>query len=216
MKTTTLLIALLMLAGCSTPKPALLRIVCIGDSLTSCGGSGGRYTDWLAAWMPEAEIINQGIGGNTLAQGRERYQTDVMDLCPDIVVIELGACDFWRAVRPLEELASELEYMAGTARHAGIQVVIASCFGDVESGDPSPEFVDEIRSGYGRGIARFEQQLAARYGCFYVPNMQADIKPVIDYPQYWGDDRHPNKAGNEKVARRIFIELEKARVAGRY
>jgi lysophospholipase L1-like esterase len=205
MKQLIFLAAVLLLAGCSTTKAlAPLRIVCIGDSLTACGGPGGRYTDWLAVWMPETEIINKGIGGNTLAQGRARYQTDVMDLKPDVIVIELGACDFWRAPRPMDELASELEYMVGTARHAGMGVVIASCFGDVGQGDPSPEFVDERRSKYGLEIARFERQLAERYGCVYVPNMQIDIKPVVKHPQYWGDDRHPNKEGNERIARRIF------------
>jgi len=202
----------LLLAGCVTPSEPV-RIVCIGDSLTSCGGQGGLYTDWLAAWLPECEIINKGIGGETLGQGRARYQRDVMALNPDVVVIALGANDFWRARQPVDDLASELEYMVGTARHAGIQVVVASCFGDVAAGDSSPEFVDKLRHRYGTGIAVFERQICERYNCFYVPNMQVDIKPVKEHPEYWGDDRHPNKAGNEKVARRILVELKKAMAA---
>lgn len=213
MKPFSLLIFLLLCAGCASVREPL-RVVCIGDSLTSCGGPGGRYTDWLAEWMPEAEIVNKGIGGNTLKQGRARYQRDVMDLAPDIVVIELGACDYWQTIRPIDELASELEYMVSTARQAGINVVLASCFGGVEQGDPSPECVDERRFIYSREIDRFERELTDRYGCFYVPNMQVDIKPAKDFPLCWGDNRHPNKAGNEYVARRIHAALKKAQHAG--
>lgn len=209
MKTKLLLPLILLLTGCITVKP-LLRVVCIGDSLTACGGPGGHYTDYLAAWLPQCEVINKGIGGDTLGRGRKRYQTDVMDLNPDVVVIELGANDFWRAKRPLDELSADLEYMVKTARQAGTQVVIASCFGDVETGDNSPEFKENVHARYACGIARFERDISVRYGCFYVPNMQIDIKPVKDHPQDWGDTHHPNKIGNERVARRILPELKKA------
>lgn len=209
MKKTGSWLFFLLLTGCITVKPPM-RVICIGDSLTACGGPGGHYTDYLAAWFPECEVINRGIGGDTLARGRARYQRDVLDLYPDIVVIELGANDFWKATRPLNELAADLEYMVKAARQTGAQVVIASCFGDVESGDPSPEFQEDVHARYAQGIARFERDICTRYGCFYVPNMQLDIKPVKNYPQDWDDTHHPNKTGNEKVARRIYPELKKA------
>jgi len=215
MKKPALWIFVLLLTGCMTVKSPP-RIVCIGDSLTACGGPGGHYTDHLAAWLPGCEVINKGVGGDTLAGGKKRYQRDVLDLNPDIVVIELGANDFWKAKRPLDELAADLECMVKAARRARAQVVIASCFGDVETGDTSPEFKEDVHARYARGIARFERDISARYSCFYVPNMQIDIKPVKDYPQDWDDSHHPNKKGNERVARRIFTELEKARAAGRH
>lgn len=198
-----------LLAGCaSVERP--VRVVCIGDSLTACGGEGGHYTDWLAAWMPDCEVINKGIGGDTLGGGRKRYELDVLALNPDVVVIELGANDFWRAKRPIEDLGADLEFMVSAAKEAGMQVVIASCFGDVEQGDPSPEFEEDVHSRYARGIARFEREICERYACFYVPNMQLDIKPVKEFPQYWDDTNHPNKVGNKFVARRILSELRKA------
>lgn len=215
MKTKILLSLFLLLTGCITAKTPP-RVVCIGDSLTACGGPGGHYTDFLATWLPQCEVINKGIGGNTLAQGRARYPQDVLALHPDIVVIELGANDFWKAKRPVEELAADLEYMVKAARQAGAQVVIASCFGDVESGDPSPEFQEDVHARYARGIARFERDICARYGCFYVPNMQIHIKPVKDHPECWDNTHHPNKTGNESVARQILPELEKALRAARH
>jgi lysophospholipase L1-like esterase len=212
MKTPLLLVALLYLTtGVSCADP--VRIVCLGDSLTTCGGQNGRYTDWLAQWLPRCEIINKGVGGDTLAQGRTRYQRDVLDLQPDIVVIQLGANDFWRAQRPIGDLAADLEYMVKLARHTGIQVVIASCFGNDTGGDPSEELVNRRQQHYGNGIAAFERRICERYGCFYVPNLQVDIKPIKSHPEFWGDHRHPNKAGNQKVALRILTELKKAMAA---
>ncbi len=213
MKCTLLLISALTLTGCTFAEP--LRIVCIGDSLTSCGGSGGRFTDHLAARLPEANIINKGVAGDTLGGGRARFEKDVLALHPDVVIIGLGANDFWQAKRPLADLAADLKYLVSAAREAGAQVVIASCFGDVDQGDPSPEFTEDRRSHYARGIARFERELVAQFGCFYVPNMQADIKPVADHPEFWNDNNHPNRAGNERVARRILKELQKALEAAR-
>jgi acyl-CoA thioesterase-1 len=205
---TKLLLMVSLFAGIVSAAP--LKIVCIGDSLTACGGPGGHYTDYLAQRLPDCEVINKGIGGDTLGGGRKRFGTDVLNLKPDVVVIELGANDFWRAKRPIEGLSADLEYMIRSAKESGAQVVIASCFGDVETGDPSPEFQEDLHVRYARGIARFERELCSRYGCFYVPNMQIDIKPREDHPEFWDDTNHPNKAGNEPVARRILAELEKA------
>jgi len=211
MKLYCLFILALLLACDVAAKP--IRIVCIGDSLTACGGSGGHFTDHLTSWLPGAEIINKGIGGDTLAGGRARYEKDVLLLQPDVVVIELGANDFWQAKRPIDDLAADLEYMISTARASNAQVVIASCFGDVEQGDSSPEFIEDLHSRYACEIARFERRLVTQYGCFYVPNMQLDIKPAKEHPEFWSDNNHPNKAGNERVARRILAELQKALTA---
>jgi len=98
-------IAMLLLPGC-TSKP--MTIVCIGDSLTVCGGKDGRYTDWLSEFLPKHKIVNKGIGGDILAGGRARFQHDVLDLTPDVVIIELGANDFWQQKRTIEELQKQI------------------------------------------------------------------------------------------------------------
>ena len=55
-------------------------IVCIGDSLTACGLPGGSYTDHLSKWLKKHTVINKGIGGDTLAGGRKRFEKDVLQL----------------------------------------------------------------------------------------------------------------------------------------
>jgi lysophospholipase L1-like esterase len=54
-----------------------------------------------------------------------------------------------------------------------------------------------------------EKEICDKHGCFWVPNMQVDIKPNGLKP-YWGDDFHPNKAGNELIAKRIEVVLKQA------
>lgn len=184
-------------------------IVCIGDSLTACGGDSGKYTDWLQQWLPMHNVINKGIGGDTLAGGRSRFERDVLSLKPDVVVIELGANDFWRMERPIDQLRQDLEDMILRARQAGIQIVVASCFGGRDYvRDEKIEFPPE-RYSFADQIAKMEQQLCLQYLCFYVPNMQIDIKPN-GRPPYWDDTNHPNKQGNRFVAKRILSELKKA------
>lgn len=193
--------------GTESARP--LRIVCIGDSLTTCGGSGGRFTDFLGAWLPQDEVINKGVGGDTLAGGRSRFGRDVLDLEPDVVVIELGANDYWAASRPLKDLRADLDFMVRASRDAGAQVVIASCFGGSEGTIGTEGPTGDRRAAYAAGIAGFERDIARQYDVFYVPSMQVDIKPNGRAP-YWSDRNHPNRQGNELVAKRILAQLKPA------
>jgi lysophospholipase L1-like esterase len=54
-----------------------------------------------------------------------------------------------------------------------------------------------------------EAEIVKKYNCFYIPNIQADIKPNTN-DEFWVDRNHPNSLGNEFVAKRIFEELKKA------
>jgi len=180
------------------------RVVCFGDSLTSCGGSGGRYSDYLAHALPGMLVINKGVSGETLADGRRRFRRDVLDLGPAALVIALGANDWKRNERSIEALREDLEFMVRSAREAGIRVVIAGVFG--EHPDPAGRALRERHKGP-EGLApqihRMEREIAARYGCGYVPNMQIDLNT----PDCWDATGHPSPAGNRLVAQRILEPL---------
>ena len=176
------------------------RIVCFGDSLTACGGEGGRYTDWLADSLPDCEIINKGIGGDTLAGGRARFQKDVIESKPDIVVIELGANDFWAKKRTISQLRDDLEFMVKKAQEQNIKVLIAGVFGNMVDADGNP--IPKVRGtdDFGRKILEMERELAFKYKCGHVENIQADLRDR----KYWADSNHPNKEGNRFVAQRLL------------
>jgi lysophospholipase L1-like esterase len=86
-------------------------LVTIGASLTDCerarpvgegfwrDGLGNGYVSLVAAMLaavhPEKHIrvLNTGIGGNTIQNLQNRWQTDVLDLQPDWVSVMIGAND---------------------------------------------------------------------------------------------------------------------------
>jgi lysophospholipase L1-like esterase len=192
------------------------RMICFGDSMTSCGGPGGRYSDYLARSFPEMLLINKGISGETLADGRRRFQRDVLDLKPVALVIALGANDWKRNERPIEALHEDLEFMVRSARQSGIEVVIAGVFG--EHPDPTGRALRERHkgpAGLAPQIHAMERALAERYGCGYVPNMQIDLNA----PHCWDASGHPSPEGNRLVAMQILDPLQetlrgRARVDG--
>ena len=53
----------------SAPGNEEKKIVCFGDSLTSCGGKNGRYSDMLQKSLPSYIFINSGKGGDTIGGG---------------------------------------------------------------------------------------------------------------------------------------------------
>ena len=195
-------------AGAAEPKP---RIVCFGDSLTSCGGVGGRYSDWLQKALPEYEVVNRGKGGDTLAGGLARLEAEVLNLSPRLVVLGLGANDYWRRKRPLADLKRDYETIVAQCRAAGARVLIISCFGNDKL--PEGESIDFARPGvprehYAAGLAQIERELVAKYDCTYVPDMQCGTLPK-GRRDLWSDSNHPNKEGNRIVAETLLPELRK-------
>ena len=200
-----------LLFGISSAHAEPLRIVCFGDSLTSCGGKGGRYSDMLQESLPEYQLINSGIGGDTIGGGLARFERDVLKWKPHCVIIGLGANDYWQRKRPLAELKKEYEIMISRCRAAGAKVLLISCFGNDKL--PDGAMPDFSKPGvplehYAAGIALYERELAEKYQCGYVPDMQCGILPK-GRKDLWSDSNHPNAAGNRIVADTLLPELRK-------
>ena len=198
-------------AGAESVPDARPAIVCFGDSLTSCGGVGGRYSDWLQRSLPEYRIVNSGKGGDTLAGGLARLDDAVLKHRPVCVIVELGANDYWRRKRTLGELAADYEAVVSRCRAAGIEVLIVSCFGN--SVPPDGRSLDYTKPGlphedYASGLAEIEHRLVVKYRCGYVPDLQCGITPK-GRPDLWSDSNHPNAQGNRIVAETILPELRK-------
>lgn len=192
-------------------------LVCLGDSLTSCGGKGGHFSDWLAAFMPDVRVIDAGVGGDTLDGGRARFERDVVAHKPDVVLIALGANDFWRNARLVSQMRDDLETMVREARTNGMEVVVASCFGERDFWEEVCTEFDFWRYGLAAQIARMEREVCDAHNCLYVPNMQVDVKPNR-LPPFWDETDHPNREGNEQVALLLLPTLRQAlarKAAGR-
>ncbi len=187
------------------------KIVCFGDSLTSCGGKGGKYSDMLQNALPEYQIINSGKGGDTLGGGLARLETAVLAHHAQYLVIGLGANDYWGRKRSLDELEKDYDTILARATAAGMKIVIISCFGNEKL--PPGEEIDFHTPGiprdhYAAGLAIIERKLAKKYHAEYVPDMQCNLTPK-GRRDLWSDSNHPNAAGNQIVADTILPVLRR-------
>lgn len=69
-----------------------MRIIFLGDSLT-WGGYGGDFVAEVAKQLPEHEVINAGVGGDTVVNLLHRLEDDVLALDPDAVFVMVGGND---------------------------------------------------------------------------------------------------------------------------
>jgi len=188
-----------------------MKIVCFGDSLTSCGGEGGRYSDMLQKSLPDYEIINSGKGGDTIGGGLARLEPAVLAHRAQYLVVGLGANDYWRRKRSLDDLKKDYDLLLSHCAAAGMKIVIISCFGNEKV--PEGVVLDWKKPGlplehYAAGIALIERELVKKYHAGYVPDMQCGITPK-GRRDLWSDSNHPNAAGNKIVADTILPELRK-------
>ena len=117
-----------------------VTIVAMGDSTTAGtpgwksraeappGGTGdetSQYAWWLMQAHPAWNVINQGINGERSDQILARFDRDVLEQRPNIVVIIAGVNDVYQG-RPASQVIEQLRQMYGRAREAGIPVVAGS------------------------------------------------------------------------------------------
>ncbi len=182
-----------------------MRIVCFGDSLTSCGGGWGRYSDILQDRFPDHEFINRGVGGETFEDARERLVVDVLKLLPDVVLIEFGANDWWRDERAYQLWAEDLEHCITQIQDKDAKVIVLGVFGPYfnETGQlVEKEYGADDRSGAYRQL---EREVADKHNCPYIDNIQ---RHSINRRLHWRDRNHPNEYGNRFVADTIEPVLE--------
>ncbi len=127
MRTFSAVLLLFVLCGCggqpttapSTPagKP---NVVFIGDSML-----GGSWSGNTISAFPQYNAINKGIGGNTADQMLARFQTDVIDLHPDVVVI-WGSGNGMGVFLTTAQVESDWVAMMDLARANNIRIIMAT------------------------------------------------------------------------------------------
>ncbi len=91
------------------------KVVFVGDSITDCGRRGDHFPfgsgyvrqtiDLITARYPERRITywNEGIGGNTVEDLRNRWHDDVLRHAPDWISVKIGINDLHRTLRGTAE-----------------------------------------------------------------------------------------------------------------
>jgi lysophospholipase L1-like esterase len=192
-----------------------------GDSITDAGRKrdasgpnlraalGERYV-WLAAAellvdMPDAnlKIFNRGVSGNKVYQLAERWQTDCLDLKPNVVSILIGVNDIWHTFKggyggTLEKYETDYRALIKRTKESLPKVKLVIC-------EP---FVLKVGAVDDKWFPAFDgYRAAARHvaddaGAIFVPFQKMfDAAAKIAPPSVWtGDGVHPTSDGAALMA----------------
>ena len=207
-----------------------LRLLIFGASTTAYRGdleiasfqASGRLTEQGIAHL----FFNSGVGGNTTAMARERFERDVLGLFPDIVFILIGtndcAIDVWEGkTEPRvseKDYADNLRFFARELKKHDITVAFMTI---------QPMYMtDDLRKIYGRPpytekgfnfmvdkYAAAMKRVAAEENipCLDVNRKfwQAAGNEYEKLPEFYSDGMHPNRKGQAIIAGEMLGLLEK-------
>ncbi len=180
------------------------KIVAFGDSLTARQG----YVSMLYGYIG-TEVVNSGVGGDSTVNGKQRFQRDVLDLDPDIVLICFGmndqACNI-SSKKPnisIDTYRENLEYFAKTLTEKNVDVVFVT---------PNPVCTEKgyyvggsynLDYGYGfmKDFCNVMREVAFKYNCGLVDVNQQCVKNE-DLTKFLlaGDGIHQTVYGHTRYA----------------
>ncbi|MEO7414488.1 MAG: SGNH/GDSL hydrolase family protein [Opitutaceae bacterium] len=213
------------LTGCATPRaapkdslPAFAegtRILFQGDSITD--GNRGRNTDpnhilghgyqaliasRYSADLPERHLLfmNRGISGNRVSNLARRWQTDTIDLKPDLLSILIGVNDLGSGVTA-EQYEQEYDQLLSDTLKAlpNVRLVLAEPFGLPVGGKKTNW--EKYRADLATRLA-IVVKLGEKYHAPVVHYQKLFEDAVARAPaEYWiWDGVHPTYAGHQLMA----------------
>ena len=187
------------LAAQSARATDSLRIVALGDSLTSGHGLGRShaYPSVLEASLRKAglpfEVVNHGISGDTTAGGVRRLEAALAEK-PQILIVALGANDGLRGV-PVTAVRRNLEQIIEAAQQRGVSVLLCGM-------DALPLYGWQ----YTADFHNIYPELAKKYNVPLVPFLLTGV--VANQTMLLPDMIHPNAAGAKAIAANIWPYLQ--------
>ncbi len=189
----------------SVPAPAPptaasrpVRIVTFGDG--ALAGRPGveksaaqRLDETLRDRGRDVEVIDAAIDGNTTEQARRRFQWDVLDREPDLVVIQFGLDDAG-TIAP-ETFESNLDHFATKLRERGIAVVLATPSPLLGVDQPDPWAASDGLAPYLEAV----RAVAGRRDLGLIDLYTYYREFVVDAAlalEFLPDGRHPNDQGH--------------------
>jgi acyl-CoA thioesterase-1 len=181
------------------PKPELRTLAFLGDSLTAGYGVEMKeaFPARIEARMKQKgltwKVINAGLSGDTTAGGLRRL--DALLRQPiEVLFLCLGANDGLRGL-PLATTEQNLRAIIDRAQARGIRVVLAGM-----------DLPENYGPEYRKGFRALYSRLAKEKKTPFIPFLLED---VAMRPELNQEDRiHPNAAGHERVAARVWKTLE--------
>ena len=165
------------------------------------GDRTSQYAYWLTQAHPEWDVVNKGVNGERSDQIRARFERDVIDLRPAIVVVIAGVNDVYQG-RPAADVIEHLLWMFTRARAAGIRVVAGTI---VPYNTATPD-----QNARMRAVNDWIQRQADPAAGIAVADTRAAVsapgKP--DTLSETADQLHPTPAGYRAMAAAILPAIE--------
>lgn len=134
--------AIMLMLFCMTAvaqkETKTFTIVSFGDSITAPRKGLVVYSDLLRKEFEGrgVAVVNAGIGGNTTAHAKARFEKDVLARNPDLVIMQFGnndsAIDVWKdppAEKPrvsIEDYEKNLREMVTTLEKRGVKIILVT------------------------------------------------------------------------------------------
>lgn len=179
-----ILVVWLLSSGPPLPEVKNNTIVWLGDSIGSGYGAsvGNSPPEYLERQLG-LPVINASQSGDTTADGVDKIDR-VLRNDPGLMIIQLAGND---ALQKLDPTLTE------TNLRTMIEAFLA---------DGSAVVLVGIRSGpFGDRYGDMFADLASEYELIYIPDA---LKGLFGNPKYMADPIHPNDAGSEVLASRVY------------
>ena len=214
----------------------LPTIVAFGDSTTAPRGTTVVYATLLANELSfagaEVKVVNSGIAGNTTKNGAARFDKDVLEHHPEVVIIQFGindsAVDVWRkppASTPrvaLQDYRKNLAAMVRTLKQRGARVVLMTpnpmtwtpILQKLYSSPPylpkNPDGMNVVLRDYAEAVRVLAREEKVGMVDVYTAFKQADQNPKHKPGWLCADGMHPDDAGHRIVASLLIDHLTAA------
>ena len=170
-----------------------------GDSL-SAGYGLEKGQDWptLLQTRLQAEgfrhvVVNSSVSGETSSGGRTRLPDALAEHSPTLVILELGANDGLRGLKP-QLLADNLGAMIDAARDAGAHVLLVGM-------RMPPNYGREYTQGFERNFS----ELASTHKTALLPFL---LEPIAtDRTAFQADNLHPVASAQPKLRDHVWKSL---------
>ncbi len=195
------------------------RLLFQGDSITDMNWGrdqtdrnhylGHSYVYLIAARlgvdMPHAQldVVTRGKSGNTVANLRNRWQQDAIDMKPDLLSILIGTNDAGQGVQP-DGFESNYRFILDASFEANrsLRLVLLDPF-VLRSGPLTDNAMWSSRRAAVDRLRDIVHQLAVEYDAVHIKLQDIfDAAAASVFPQHWlWDGVHPLPQGHELIAR---------------
>jgi lysophospholipase L1-like esterase len=202
-------------------------ILFVGDSITDCGRRGDQaplgsgyvalFRELMIARYPDTsiDVVNKGIGGNTVDDLDGRWEDDVARHTPDWLSIKIGINDLHRTLGntefavPAEDFYRIYDRVLERTFDAWTpNLILVSPFyisRDTDSGGQRSKVLEMLPS-----YIEVVEKMAAKYSARYVPTHDIFQKhlEIREPDDFCAEPVHPARAGHLVIAEAIMDVLE--------